>query len=145
MTDFQPGSLLLDFFPILQRLPKFMQPWMKLADSLRAREIKLHRAFLRTLNKQVQDDNAPTCFGTLLVKVSYPHKLKAYFQFLRTEYQIQEKEGISDERACDILAMLTGAGADTTSSSLQSFFKVMALHPEVALKAQAGKPNFCVI
>ncbi|KAJ5375883.1 cytochrome P450 [Penicillium cosmopolitanum] len=115
---FQPGSLLLDFFPILQRLPKFMQPWMKLADSLRAREIKLHRAFLRTLNKQVQDDNAPTCFGTLLVK-------------------IQEKEGISDERACDILAMLTGAGADTTSSSLQSFFKVMALHPEVALKAQA--------
>ncbi|PGH19458.1 hypothetical protein AJ80_03959 [Polytolypa hystricis UAMH7299] len=114
---FQPGSLLLDFFPILQRLPKSMQPWLKLANSLRARELRLHRAFLSTLKKQVQNSTAVACFGTMLVK-------------------IQEKENISDERACDILAMLIGAGADTTSSYLQTFFKVIALHPNAALKAQ---------
>ncbi|KAJ5088543.1 cytochrome P450 [Penicillium angulare] len=119
---FQPGSLIIDFFPILQRLPKSMQPWMKLADSLRVGELRLHRAFLHTLKKQVQAGNAPTCFGTMLV-------------------QIQKKEDISDERACDILAMLIGAGADTTSSYLQSFFKVMALHPEVSQKAQAVGPH----
>ena len=52
--------------------------------------------------------------------------------------QIQEQEHIDDDQACNILAMLIGAGADTTSSYLQSFFKVMALHPEVWEKAQAG-------
>ena len=34
--------------------------------------------------------------------------------------------------------MLIGAGADTTSSVLQSFFKVMALHPEFIQKAHEG-------
>lgn len=51
---------------------------------------------------------------------------------------MQEEENIDDDRACDILAMLIGAGADTTSSYLQSFFKVMALHPEVVRKANGG-------
>ncbi|KFY39520.1 hypothetical protein V494_03953 [Pseudogymnoascus sp. VKM F-4513 (FW-928)] len=113
---FQPGSLLLDFFPALQHLPKFMQPKLKLASNLRTQEIKLHRAFLETLKKQVREGCAPQCFGSLLV-------------------QIQEDENIDDEKACDILAMLIGAGADTTSSYLQSFFKVMALHPKVMQKA----------
>jgi cytochrome P450 len=119
VLDFQPGSLLLDFFPVLQRLPNFMQPKLKLASGLRTKEIKLHRAFLQTLKKQVSDGCAPQCFGSLLV-------------------QIQEEENIDDEKACDILAMLIGAGADTTSSYLQSFFKVMALHPQVMQKAHEG-------
>ena len=67
--DFQPGSLLLDFFPILQRLPTALQPWLKLAGSLRKRELKLHRAFLKTLKKQVADGSAPQCFGSLLIQV----------------------------------------------------------------------------
>lgn len=62
---------------------------------------------------------APDCFGSELVK-------------------IQDKEGIDNERAMDILAMLIGAGSDTTSSVLQSFFKVMALNPAAARTAQKG-------
>ena len=96
-----------------------MQPWLRLAKKLRARELRLHKAFLSLLKNQVEEESAPTCFGTMLV-------------------QVQEEEKISDERACDILAMLIGAGSDTTSSYLQSFFKVMALHPEVVHKAQKG-------
>ncbi|KAM3065665.1 hypothetical protein ACMFMF_010886 [Clarireedia jacksonii] len=116
---FQPGSLLIDFFPFLQKLPKSMQPWLKLAASLRVREQRLHQAFLRTLKKQVKEETAPACFGAMLV-------------------QVQEEEGINNARACDILAMLIGAGADTTSSYLQSFFKVIALHPDVLHKAHKG-------
>jgi cytochrome P450 len=51
---------------------------------------------------------------------------------------VQEEELLNDDRLCDILAMLIGAGSDTTSSYLQSFFKVIALHPDVMKKAQAG-------
>lgn len=52
--------------------------------------------------------------------------------------QIQAEERISDENTCDILAMTIGAGAETTSSTLQTFFKVMALHPEAVQRAQNG-------
>ena len=48
--------------------------------------------------------------------------------------QAQKKENIDDDKAVDILAMLIGAGVDTTSSNPQSFFKIMALHPEVCRK-----------
>ncbi|TAQ85744.1 hypothetical protein B7494_g5930 [Chlorociboria aeruginascens] len=93
-ANFQPGSLLIDFFPILQKLPVSMQPWLKLAQSLRVRELKLHRSSLRTLKKQVAAESAPACFGTMLVHV-------------------QLEESIPDDRACDILAMLVGAELDT--------------------------------
>ncbi|KAI0406241.1 cytochrome P450 [Xylaria palmicola] len=114
---FQPGTLLLDYFPILQKLPKYLQPWLKLATTLRKRESALNRAFLATLQSQVKGDTAPDCFGSELVK-------------------IQDDENIDDEKAMNILAMLIGAGADTTSSVLQSFFKVMALNPDAARTAQ---------
>jgi cytochrome P450 len=56
---------------------------------------------------------------------------------------MQKKEDIDDEKSVHILAMLIGAGADTTSSVLQSFFKVMALHPGVISKVHEGKlPSF---
>lgn len=96
-----------------------MQPWLRLADGLRTRETALHRAFLSTLQKQVKNGEAPTCFGTELVR-------------------LQKEEGIDDEKAIHILAMLIGAGADTTSSVLQSFFKVMAMNPRAQRAAQEG-------
>ncbi|KAI0445690.1 cytochrome P450 [Xylaria telfairii] len=114
---FQPGTLLLDYFPVLQKLPPSLQPWLKRAQALGKRESALNRAFLRTLQSQVKENTAPNCFGSELVK-------------------IQDKEGIDDEKAMHILAMLIGAGADTTSSVIQSFFKVMALNPGAALTAQ---------
>ena len=35
--------------------------------------------------------------------------------------------------------MLIGAGAETTSGTIQWFFEIMALHPELVQKAQEGK------
>ena len=69
-TDVQPGSLLIDFVPALQRLPNSLKPWLKSAKRMRERELRLHRAFRRTLKKQVAEDSAPRCFGSLLVQVT---------------------------------------------------------------------------
>ena len=68
IPDFQPGSLMVDFFPILQKLPKRLQPWRRLALSLRDHETSLHRAFLRTL-QTCKAGEAPDCFGKMLVEV----------------------------------------------------------------------------
>jgi hypothetical protein len=69
-TDFQPGSLLLDFLPCLQRLPKKFQPWLHLAHDLRKRDVALHTAFLSTLKKASKAGEASHCFGKMLVEVS---------------------------------------------------------------------------
>lgn len=58
---------------------------------------------------------------------------------LNLSSKVQAEEGISDDNVCDILAMIIGAGAETTCSVLQTFFKVMALHPEAMQKAQRGR------
>lgn len=66
---YQPGSLLVDFFPPLQRLPRWLQPWLGLASRLRTRETSLHLAFLRNLSDASKDGRAPDCFGRSLLEV----------------------------------------------------------------------------
>lgn len=46
-------------------------------------------------------------------------------QKLTDNLQAQDSEAMSDEVIGDVLAMLLGAGSDTTSAVLQIFFKVI--------------------
>ena len=69
-TDFQPGSLLVDYLPCLQSLPRFMQPWLKLAEKLRVHEMTLHNRIFQTLKEQVRKGVGPECFGKTLIDVS---------------------------------------------------------------------------
>ncbi len=109
----------MDYFPFLEYLPERFQPWEKCANDLRKRELVLHGAFLDNLKIQVQTGTAPNCFGAELMK-------------------IREDENIDDGMAIGILSMLIGAGADATSSVLQSVFKIMAMNPRVFRTAQEG-------
>ena len=111
---------MIDYFPILQKLPKTLQPWIKRAAVLQRREFLLHRAFLTHLEAQVQANMAPNCFGAELL-------------------EIRQTEDIDDNKAVGILGMLIGAGADALSSVLQTFFKIMAMNPRALRAAQEGK------
>ena len=71
-TDLQPGSLLVDFLPILERLPLHFQPGYKYAMRLRKREMRLHFAFYRALQQEIRNGKAPECFGSHLCEVSMP-------------------------------------------------------------------------
>ncbi|KIW24687.1 uncharacterized protein PV07_10388 [Cladophialophora immunda] len=115
---FLPGTCPFDIFPILLRLPTWLQPWHCLADRLTKREAVLHHKFLKHLKSEIYGGSAPECFGNTLI-------------------QLQDDKTVDDEESMNILAMLIGAGSDTTSSVLQTFFKVMALHPEAVSMAQA--------
>ncbi|KAL8900513.1 MAG: hypothetical protein Q9207_005658, partial [Kuettlingeria erythrocarpa] len=84
---------------------------------LRKREMRLHFAFFNALKDAIRAGTAPDCFGKHL-------------------HEVQEQDGIDDSAAVDILAMIIAGGGHTTSSILQAFFKIIALHPEVAEKAQ---------
>ncbi|KAJ8120488.1 hypothetical protein ONZ43_g2815 [Nemania bipapillata] len=107
---FQPGTLLVDHFPILNRLPERFQPWLRLARDLHKRELNLYQPFVDTLRAQVRAGTAPACFA-------------ADF------WKLKENECISDTEAIGIFGMLIGAGADAPNSIIQTFFKIMAMNP----------------
>lgn len=133
-TDLQPGSLLVDYITVLQRLPKYLQPGYKYAMRLRTREMQLHFAFYRTLQEAFRQGQAPDCFGKHILEVRILLRNQTFVDTV----QVQENDGIDDAAAVDILAMIIAGGGHTTSSILQSFFKIMALQPQVVEKAHLG-------
>ncbi|KAI4111224.1 MAG: hypothetical protein LQ339_000685 [Xanthoria mediterranea] len=117
LQHLQPGSLLIHYVGILQRLPTRLQPGYGYAMKLRNREMRLHFAFFNALKAAIARGTAPDCFGKHL-------------------HEVQGQDGLDDSAAVDILAMIIAGGGHTTSSILQAFFKIMVLHPEVVEKAQ---------
>lgn len=118
LSYFQPGTVLLpDTFPALLKLPKWLQPWDMLANHLIRKELSVHQTFIDRLKGLQNSGLAPDCFCTTLLKV-------------------KEAENIDDAQMRGILAMIIGAGSDTTGSVLQMLFKVMALHPETLTMVQ---------
>jgi Cytochrome P450 len=133
----QPGTLILpDTFPAILKLPTWMQPWYGLAKRLTTRELKIHKDFINNVKNQEAMMAAPDCYGKTLLKVSRDLDQTWSNQAEISEWQ--EAKNIDDGLVLGILAMLIGAGSDTTSTVLQNFFKIMALHPHVAACAQKG-------
>ncbi|KAL7949186.1 cytochrome P450 [Trichoderma barbatum] len=118
MTNYiLPGRMLIDYLPFLERLPESLQPWLWVANSLRAREDALHNSFLAVLKKQIQAGADSYCFGVDVLK-------------------LQSKRGLEDKLTLDILKAIIAVGSETTSSMMQSIVKVLAMNPEAQKKAQ---------
>lgn len=69
MIDFQPGSLLIDFVPWLEYLPKFLQPWRRTSSQLRARELRIYGSLFCALKRRIETEGVADCFGSVLLKV----------------------------------------------------------------------------
>ncbi|UKZ83616.1 hypothetical protein TrVFT333_011425 [Trichoderma virens FT-333] len=117
IKHFLPGSLLVDYLPILERLPEYLQPWLWTAKSLRSREDALHNGFLAVLKKRIEAGAESYCFGIDVLK-------------------LQQKSGLDDKFTLDILKAIIVVGSETTSSMMQSIFKVLAMNPEAQKRAQ---------
>lgn len=99
--------------------------------------MQLHFALYRTLEDAIQQGKALDCFGRHLSEVGFCNTDEIWL----TALQVQEQDSLDDSAAVDILAMIIAGGGHTTSSILQAFFKLMALHPEVVEKAHCGMMN----
>ncbi|KAH8125250.1 hypothetical protein FP744_10005524 [Trichoderma asperellum] len=113
----QPGSLIIDWLPFLEKLPLRFQPWVKRADSLHARDCAVHMAFLNLLRRQIEAGIEPVCFGVNAIA----H---------------QKQEGFDDDLLLGILTAIIVAGSESTASMMQSFIKIMAMNPEIQQRAQ---------
>lgn len=111
--------MLVDYIPILERLPEFLQPWLWSAKAIRRREDACHTGFLAVLKKQIEAGTESYCFGIDVLNM-------------------QKKMGLDDRLTLDILKGIIDVGSETTSSMMQSIIKVLAMNPEAQKKAQEG-------
>ena len=109
---------LLDFYPLLRRLPDFVLPTQAYAKKLHKLEKVLYKSHWLNCKQAIRDGTAQPCFCVDLAKQ-------------------QEKEGFDDDQAAYIAGTLLEAGSDTTSSTLYGFVQAMVLFPDVQKKAQA--------
>ncbi|EEA28673.1 hypothetical protein EYB25_000407 [Talaromyces marneffei] len=110
-------AALIDFFPLLRRLPDFMLPTQKKAKELHKREKALYLGHYLRAKKDIRDGKIKPCFCVGLAEA-------------------QKSDGFSDDQAGYISGTLLEAGSDTTSSTLYAFVQAMLLFPDVQRKAK---------
>ncbi|KAF5354009.1 hypothetical protein D9756_007056 [Leucocoprinus leucothites] len=119
-----PGSFLVDLFPVMKYIPAWFPGagWKKKANYWRHLSgVFINKAW-NVAKKQFKEGAAEPCMATTMI------------------------EGMSDESSPDrateellarnVCAVTFAGGADTTVSTIQSYFMAMSLYPEVQKKAQ---------
>lgn len=112
------AAALVDFFPVLRRLPDFLLPTQKKAKQLHKAEKELYLSHWMKAKEEIKAGTITPCFCVGMAKA-------------------QEQEGFDDAQAAYISGTVLEAGSDTTSSTLYAFVQAMLLFPEVQRKAQS--------
>nr|OQO31889.1 hypothetical protein B0A51_01084 [Rachicladosporium sp. CCFEE 5018] len=100
-----PGAYLVDTFPILMKLPRFLAPFKREGDRLHKEEIDLFRSLLAEGTAANQEN------------------------FCTRWHSSRESYDLSEAHVAYVIGTLFEAGAGTTSAAMQSFLLAMTLHP----------------
>ncbi|KAK5116824.1 hypothetical protein LTR85_009084 [Meristemomyces frigidus] len=114
----QLSSSLLDYYPILRKVPDFMNPMSRRAKALHKEELKLYKDYILRVRQRMQKGISPPCFCTEAL------------------FKAQEKHGFTDDWASYVSGTLLEAGSDTTASIFVGFIVAMVNFPRVQKKAQ---------
>jgi cytochrome P450 len=109
---------LIDYYPLLQRLPSFLFPTHGKAQKMHEEEKSLYVSTWLEAKKSIESGTARPCFCVDMAR----H---------------QQTDGFSDSLAAYISGSLLEAGSDTTSNTLYGFVQAMVLFPAVQKRAQA--------
>lgn len=109
-------AALIDFFPLLRKLPSFILPTQERARSMHRREKSLYLGHWLKAKQAIKDGTIRPCFCVGMAEA-------------------QKREGFSDDQACYTSGTLLEAGSDTTSSTIYAFMLAMLLYPDVQRKA----------
>ncbi|KAF4621608.1 hypothetical protein D9613_012620 [Agrocybe pediades] len=120
-----PGTFLVDFIPALMYVPSWFPgaSFKRKAEHWRKINNDLSEIPFRQVEEQMKLGKAPPSLAATLIERLPPKDDPSYY----------EERTIAKHNA----AVTYVAGADTTVSSVQTFFLAMALYPEVQKKAQA--------
>jgi cytochrome P450 len=106
---------MMDYFPILQKLPDFMSPTKKKAKQLHKEELALYKSYMLKVRDRLKKGTAGK-------------------NFVEDMFKYQEKHGFSDNWASYVSGTLLEAGSDTTASIFLSFAVAMVNFPDAQKK-----------
>jgi cytochrome P450 len=112
-----PGTYLVDIFPSLMYLPRFLASFKRQGDQWHKEEVGLFR--------QLQNDVRKDMAGGF-----------ARNSFTRTFLEGREEYKLSDDEGAYVVGTMFEAGSGTTAAALMSFVLAMSLHPEWQDKMQ---------
>lgn len=107
-----PGKWMVDIFPVLNYLPRFLVSWKRLGDEYHHRETTL---FGENMKKA---ENART------------------WNWSKDMKRIKEAEGLSVTELAYIIGILYEAGSETTAATLDYFVLACVLYPDAVRRAQ---------
>lgn len=107
----QPGTYLVDTFPILGYPPSVLAPFKREGQRLHEEELSLFRQLQSDVRKQIVQGNAPN-------------------SFTRTFLEHQEALRLSDDEGAYVVGTMFEAGSGTTSAAMQSFCLAMCHFPD---------------
>lgn len=106
-----PGAYLVDTFPILMWLPKWLAPFKREGDRLHQRELSLFRKNIDNVRAEIANgDQTPS--------------------FCRSWLEKEHSFGLNTDEAAYVIGTMFEAGAGTTAAALMSFMLSMVHHPE---------------
>ncbi|KAK5164027.1 uncharacterized protein LTR77_010118 [Saxophila tyrrhenica] len=105
-----PGAYLVDTFPILMKLPKFLAPFKKELQELHREEHSLFRGLLEDVRERMKNDSAPNCWE-------------------RDFLEQQQSLDLTNDEGAYVVGTLFEAGSGTTAAAMMSFMLAMVLHP----------------
>lgn len=136
-----PGTWIADMVPCLSRLPECLQWWRKEALEHRDYQTTVWMKYWKSLEANFKVGKSPDCFGKQLIEKSQQGKGLTELEnaFLAGCESISLHISIID-RSSSILtslcAAMVEAGAETTSTTLNSCFRYLAVNPAAQARAQ---------
>lgn len=119
------GSSVIDWFPELDRLPRFLQVWRPHWERLGTWNYNIYRSWWAPIKEQIANGTAPPSFVR--------------------DVLLNEKTKFSgnDEAAMYVAMQLIEAGSDTTRETLNIFVMAALCYPDIFHKARADVDRVC--
>ncbi|KAF2493596.1 putative O-methylsterigmatocystin oxidoreductase [Lophium mytilinum] len=105
-----PGAFFADMFPILAKLPTWMQTWRGRALRYHKNQANIWLGLWEELQSDIKNGKAPECFVKQVSDIDL------------------EKQGLTPEQGAWIAGTLIEAGSETTASSINSGLKLLAVN-----------------
>ncbi|PPQ65061.1 hypothetical protein CVT26_015757 [Gymnopilus dilepis] len=113
-----PGTYLVNVFPFLNHLPRWMASWKRDGLEWHRRDTEMFMKFNKEVQEKTYPETSASCFVSDLLENTDANEL-------------------SEEEAAWLPGTMLSAAAESTSATLNSFILAMVLYPTALRKAQA--------
>ncbi|OIW34931.1 cytochrome P450 [Coniochaeta ligniaria NRRL 30616] len=120
----QPGANLVDAFPVLDKLPKFLQWWRPKGMKIFEKTAHVYRREVQKLEEKIKQGTERRCFGT---------------DFLQTK----EVKTMSENQKLFVFGTLMEAGSDTSRVTIGQIIAGAVTSPDWVERARAQLDEVC--